>query len=118
MELKAKKATHIDDLQGKLDAAERRNFELESQLKEAKCKLEFVQSEGKQKEGLARKYEKKLEELKTAYEKLIKNVRAEERDSYIKEMAKLVEANKDLQKENERIRAELFEYREQRKNEE
>jgi hypothetical protein len=33
-------------------------------------------------------------------------------------MAKLVEANKDLQKENERIRAELFEYREQRKNEE
>ena len=47
MELKAKKATHIDDLQGKLDAAERRIFELESQLKEAKCKLEFVQSEGK-----------------------------------------------------------------------
>jgi hypothetical protein len=33
-------------------------------------------------------------------------------------MAKLVEANKDLQKENEGNRAELFEYREQRKNEE
>jgi hypothetical protein len=36
-------------------------------------------------------------------------VRTEERDSYHKEMVKLIEANKELYKENERLRGELFE---------
>lgn len=115
-ELKAKKASHLDELQSKLDASEKRNFELEAQLKEVKLKLEFSESDARKNhvsESQSRKYEKKLEDLRIAYEKLLRNVRAEERDSYHKEMIKLIEANKELQRENERLRGELFEYREQ-----
>jgi hypothetical protein len=52
-----------------------------------------------------------------AYEKLIRNVRNEERDSYHREMAKLIEANKEMQKENERLRGELFTYKQDELNE-
>lgn len=62
-------------------------------------------------EGQNLKYEKKLDELRIAYEKLLRNVRNEERESYQKEMTKIIEANRDLQRENERLRGELFEYK-------
>ena len=52
-----------------------------------------------------------------AYEKLIRNVRNEERDSYHREMAKLIEANKEMQKENERLRGELLTYKQEELNE-
>jgi len=47
-------------------------------------------------EGQGRKYQQKLDDLRISYEKLLRNVRAEERDSYHKEMVKLIEANKEL----------------------
>ncbi len=59
-------------------------------------------------EGQARKYEKKLEDLRMQYEKLLRNVRNEEKDCYHREIAKLIEANQGLQQENERLRGELY----------
>lgn len=51
-----------------------------------KLKLEFNSSEEARKnhknEGQNVKYEKKLDELRIAYEKLLRNVRNEERESY------------------------------------
>lgn len=113
-EVKAKKANQVEELQRRLDAAEKRNFELESTIKEMRLKVEFSEGEARKNqasEGQSRKYEKKLDDLRIAYEKLLRNVRTEERDSYHKEMIKLIEANKDFQKENERLRGELFEYK-------
>jgi hypothetical protein len=88
-------------------------------VKELKLKLEFSESDARKNhvtEGQTRKYEKKLEELRMAYEKLIRNVRNEERESYHREMAKLIEANKEMQKENERLRGELFTYKQEEFN--
>lgn len=39
--------SHLDELQAKLDASEKRNFELEAQLKEVKLKLEFSESDAR-----------------------------------------------------------------------
>ena len=112
--MKASKSTHINELQSKLEISEKKNFELEAQVKELKLKLEFSESDARKNhvtEGQSRKYQQKLDDLRISYEKLLRNVRAEERDSYHKEMVKLIEANKELQKENERLRGELFEFK-------
>jgi hypothetical protein len=81
------KTSQILDLQSKLDASEKRNFSLEAQIKEFKLKLEFSESDPRKRGGYmtedqARKYDRKLDELRAQYEKLLKNVRQEERDVY------------------------------------
>ena len=45
--LNATKSTHINELQAKLEISEKKNFELEAQLKELKLRLEFSESDAR-----------------------------------------------------------------------
>ena len=47
-------------------------------------------------EEQARKYDRKLDELRAQYEKLLKNVRQEERVGYQAELQKIVSENQKL----------------------
>lgn len=49
-----------------------------------------------------------MEELKASYEKLLRNVRAEERKTYEQELKEVKEANRLLTQENESLKKQLM----------
>lgn len=59
--------------------------------------------------SLSNKPDRKLDELREKYEKLLKNVRAEERGRYQLELKRIEEASIKLALENENLRKQLAE---------
>jgi hypothetical protein len=59
--------------------------------------------------SLSNKPDRKLDELREKYEKLLKNVRAEERERYQMELKRIEEASIKLALENENLKKQLEE---------